>query len=343
MKEIKIGNKVISEESECLVIAEVGANHNRDINIAKRMIDIAADAGADIVKFQTHSAKTHLSRKCPEVSSLSGQNIYKLIESIELPREWQKELKIYAENRDIMFMSTPFDFQAIDELDELNVPAFKIASFEIVDLELIKYAAQKGRTMIISTGMADLGDIEDAIKVIQEQGNDQIILLHCNSLYPTPPEIVNLKAIDTLKKAFNCHVGFSDHTTGITVPIGAVVMGAKIIEKHFTLDRKMKGPDHKFALEPNEFKNMVKQIRLIESAKGNGIKRRSEEEEENFIKGRRSIVAKEFIPKGTIITKDMICIKRPGYGIMPKFIDIVIGRKAALDIEEDDIITWDMI
>ena len=224
------------------------------------------------------------------------------------------------------------------------VPAFKIASFEITDLELIKYAAEKGKPMIISTGMANLGEIEDAINAVKSVGNDNIILLHCNSLYPTPPEVVNLRAIETMKRAFKLPVGFSDHTLGIHIPIAAVAMGACMIEKHFTLDRTLPGPDHSFAIEPDELKEMVSCIREVEKAKGSGIKEKSNlESDEMYVKARRSIHAKINIPKGTKITRDMLIIKRPGYGIKPRFIDMVVGREAKKDIREDEWISWEMV
>ena len=241
------------------------------------------------------------------------------------------------------FLASAFDFEAVDLMDKY-VPAFKIASFEISDLELLKYAAEKGKPMILSTGMANLGEIEDAITAIKSVGNAGIILLHCNSLYPTPAEVVNLRAMETMRTAFKMSIGFSDHTLGIHIPIAAVAMGACVIEKHFTLDRNLPGPDHSFAIEPDELKEMVRCIRDVEKAKGNGIKEKSElESEEMYIKARRSIHAKVDILKGTKITKDMLIVKRPGYGVKTKFIDFVIGREAKKDIKEDEWITWDTI
>lgn len=341
-KRVKIGEKWVGEGYPTFIIAEAGSNYNGDKTLAKELIDVAVEAGADAVKFQTYSAETLYSRKTPKFSK-DDMKPYDLIKSIELPREWQSELAEYADKRGIYFMSTPFDYAAVDELEAIGVPAFKIASFTIVDLEFLKYVASKGKPMIISTGMASLGEIEDVLSTVKEVGNDDIVLLHCNSVYPTPVNIVNLRAMDTMRTAFKCPIGFSDHTLGITIPIAAVSRGANVIEKHFTLSRKMKGPDHSFALEPDELKEMVKGIREVESALGNGIKGRSEAEEEGYLKGRRSIIARRFIPKGTVITRDMLIIKRPGYGIKPKFIDIVVGREAKVDIEEDQWITWEMI
>ena len=341
---LKIGNHFVGNGGPTFVISEAGANHNRDFDMAKELIDVAADAKADAVKFQTYSAETLYSKKTPVFSKDEGIKPYDLIKNVELPRDWQPKLAKYAEKKGIMFLSTPFDYAAVDELDELNIPVFKFASFEIVDLELLKYAAAKQKPMIISTGMASLGDIEDAIAAIRSTGNDDIILLHCNSLYPTPPEVVNLKAMDTMYQAFRLPVGFSDHTTGIHLSLAAVAMGACVIEKHFTLDRSLPGPDHLFAIEPDELKELVSNIRDIDAAKGNGIKQRSSlEDEEVYEKARRSIIAKCNIPAGVVITRDMLVVKRPGYGIAPKFMDVVVGRPARVDIEEDEWIKWEMI
>lgn len=337
-----ISEKLIGENQPCFIIAEAGANHNCNLDMAKELIDVAVEAGVDAVKFQTYSAETLYSTKTPRFSHLD-RDVWQLIKEIELPREWQNELANYCKKKGIIFFSTPFDFQAVDELAELDVPLYKIASCELVDLSLLRYTAQKGKPIILSTGMANLGDIEDALKAIFEEGNTQVALLHCNTLYPTPPKAVNLKAMDTLAAAFQVPVGFSDHTPGITIPIAAVARGAKIIEKHFTLDRNLPGPDHSFALEPNELKNMVDAIRDVELALGNGRKERVPEEEEVYIKGRRSIIAACNITKGTVITNEMLTVKRPGYGIPPKYIDIIVGRRAKRDIDADDIITWNEI
>lgn len=343
MKNVKIGNRVVGGDNFCYIIAEAGSNHNGSLEQAKKLIDVAAEAKADAVKFQIFKAESLYSKYTPEFSYLKGQNTYELIKSIETPREWIKELAEYCKSKNIIFFASPFDFEAIDILDKY-VPAFKIASFEITDLELLKYAAEKGKPMIISTGMANLGEIEDAISAIRSVGNEDIILLHCNSLYPTPVEVVNLKAIETMRTAFKVPVGFSDHTLGIHIPIAAVAMGACMIEKHFTLDRTLPGPDHSFAIEPDELKEMVRCIREVEKAKGSGIKEKSDlESEEMYVKARRSIHAKVDIPKGTRITRDMLIIKRPGYGIKPKFIDMVVGREAKKDIKEDEWITWNII
>jgi len=340
---IQIGNRSVGDGEPTFIIAEVGSNHNGSLEQAKELIDVAVEAGASAVKFQIFQAEKHYSKYTPEFSYLKGKSTYELIKSLELPREWIEDLAEYCESKDIIFLATPCDFDAVDLLDKY-VPAFKITSFEIVDLELIKYAAGKGKPMIISTGMANLGEIEEAIKAIKSAGNEDIILLHCNSLYPTPVEVVNLKAMETMRTAFKVPIGFSDHTLGIHITIAAVAMGACVIEKHFTLSRKMEGPDHSFAIEPDELKEMVRCIREVEKAKGSGIKEKSDlESGEMYVKARRSIHAKINIPKGTKITRDMLIIKRPGYGIKPKFIDVVVGREAKRDVKEDEWITWDVI
>ncbi|MDY6894124.1 MAG: N-acetylneuraminate synthase family protein [Thermotogota bacterium] len=340
---IKIGERFIGDGESTFIIAEAGSNHNQDIDMAKHLIDVAVDAKVDAVKFQIFKAEYLYSKFTPEFSDLKGQKVYELIKDIEMPREWIEELAEYCKEKNIIFLATPFDFEAVDVLDKY-VTAFKIASFEIVDLKLIKYAADKGKPMIISTGMANLGEIEDAINVIKSAGNEEIILLHCNSLYPAPVSVVNMKAMETMKTAFKVPVGFSDHTLGIHIPIAAVAMGACAIERHFTLDRTLPGPDHSFAIEPDELRELVRCIREVEKAKGDGIKEKSfVESEEMYLKARRSIHAKVDISKGTVISQDMLIVKRPGYGIKPKFIEMVIGREVKKDIKEDEWISWGMV
>jgi len=343
MNKIQIGKKDIGDKEPCYIIAEIGSNHNGSIEVAKKLIDISHEAGANAVKFQIFNEENLYSKYTPGFSYLKDKNVYELIKEIKTPREWIEELFDYCCQKNIEFLATPFDFEAVDLLDNY-VNAFKLASFEIVDLELIKYIAKKNKPIILSTGMANLGEIEDAIYSAKSVGNEKIILMQCNSVYPTPPEIVNLKTIQTMEKAFLLPVGFSDHTAGIHIPLAAVVMGAKLIEKHITLDKKMKGPDHSFAVEPAELKEMVSNIRDAEKSIGNGIKDKSNlESDEMYLKARRSIHAKMDIQMGEEITKDMLIVKRPGYGIKPKYIDILIGSKAKKDIKEDNWISWDMI
>jgi N-acetylneuraminate synthase/N,N'-diacetyllegionaminate synthase len=342
IRDVVIGDKKIGSNHPTYIIAEIGANHNRNLDIAKKLIEKAVEAGVDAVKFQTYKAETLYSHRTPKFSK-DDVEPFDLIKANELPREWQRELFEYAASKKLDFLSSPFDYEAVDQLDSVGVPAFKIASFELTDLGLLKYTAQKNKPVILSVGLATLGEIEEAIDAIRSQGNDNIILLHCASLYPSPPEIINLNAIQTLSKAFQLPIGFSDHTLGIHIAVAAVAMGACVIEKHFTLDRTMKGPDHPFAIEPDELTQLVKNIRDVEKAMGTGVKGRSHAEQEMYEKGRRSIIAAQDIKKGTMITREMLVVKRPGFGIKPKYLDIVVGRTAKKDIQADHWITWDDI
>lgn len=341
MENVRVADRAIGPGAPCYIVAEVGSNHNQSLSLAKELIDVAAEAGCDAVKFQTFSADSLYSRKTPGFSYLGNIDTFTMIASNELPRTWQPELADYANRRSITFLSSPFDRQAVDELSDIGVPAYKIASFELVDLEFLQYVAAIGKPVILSTGMASLGDIEDAIDAVISTGNRQIALLHCNSVYPTPEQHVNLRAMDTIRQAFQCPVGFSDHTIGTTVPIAAVARGANLIEKHFTISRRLPGPDHgAFALEPDELKALVKQIRATELALGNPTKTCSSAEREYATKGRRSIVAAVDIPADSILTNEMLIVKRPGSGIAPKFMDIVIGRRTRTTIAADEPVTW---
>lgn len=334
----------IGEDNPTFIIAEIGSNHNKDFNIALKMIDAAAEAKVDAVKFQLFRGERHYSKKTPLFKG-TDKHIIEILKEIELPRNWVPKLKKYTESKGLIFFSSVTDYQDVDLLQKLDISLYKIASFEIVDLQLLEYTAKKMKPLIISTGLANLEEIEDAYITIRKTGNKDIIFLQCASVYPANPKIMNLNAINTIKNAFpDTIVGLSDHTMGIHISIAAVAMGAKVIEKHFTLDKKMKGPDHSFAIEPYELKELVRQIRDVESALGSGQKLGpSKEEKENYEKARRSIHAKINIAKGTKITKDMLIIKRPGYGIKPKFINIVIGKEVQTNIEEDQWIKWDMI
>ncbi len=347
MKSISIGNRYIGKDNPVFVIAEAGSNHDRNLNQAKKLIEIAAEAEADAVKFQTYSAETLYSKKTKTPDYLDVRmeqnSLWQMIKEIELPREWQAELADYACSQGLIFLSTPFDYKAIDELEELNVLAYKIASFELVDLPFLKRLAKTKKPIILSTGMASLGDIEDALNAIKEEYNSQVALLHCSINYPPPFKDLNLKAIKTLQKAFQLPVGYSDHTMSITIPSVCVALGATIIEKHYTLDRKLKGPDHKFALEPKELNQMIKNIRETEAALGSPKKFMPNSEKNLHKLARRSIIAARDIPMGKTIEEQDLVIKRPGYGIAPKFMNMVVGRIARKNIEEDDIITWDLI
>jgi len=342
----EIGGVRVGGGARAYVIAEAGANHNRDIGIARELIDVAADAGADAVKFQTYSGAALYSAKTPRFEYLEDdRSPQELLEAIALPREWQAKLAAHARDRGIHWFSSPFDHDAVDQLAALGVPALKIASFELVDLPLIRKAAGVGVPLILSTGMAVYGEIEEALVAVRETGNEDVALLRCASLYPAPPEIINLRAMATLRGAFGVPVGLSDHTLGTSVPAGGAALGMELLEKHFTLSRDAEGPDHPFALEPAELKAMVRAVRDVEGALGNGrLEGPSEaERKEMYTLARRSLVTTTAIPAGTEITRAMLTTKRPGYGIPPKHLELVVGRAARTDIEQDEVLTWEMV
>jgi len=350
VKTIRVGGKRIGPDEPVFVIAEAGANHNRSLATARQLINVAAAAGADAVKFQTYSAETMYSRYAPEIGYIQrgrlarkGESVRDLIRRIELPRLWQRRLADHCRKLKIIFLSTPFDVEAVDELDAIGASAFKIASFEINHLPLIERAAATGKPLLLSTGMADLGDIETALAAAARRGNRQAALFHCAVGYPPRPRDVNLRAMETLRLAFDLPVGFSDHTLGLAVPAAAVALGARMIEKHFTLSRGMKGPDHPFALEPAELAAMVRAIRETEQALGSPVKRRAAAEEELYRKARRGLVAARAIRRGERIARSDLEVKRPGYGISPVDVERVIGRRAARDLRADEILTWRML
>ena len=341
-----IAGRRVGPGEAAYVIAEAGANHNRDLGVARQLIDVAADAGADAVKFQTYTGKDLYSSRTPRFEYLADERTpQELLDAIALPREWQPELAEHAAARGIHFFSSPFDRAAVDSLRELGVPAMKIASFEIVDLPLIRHAAGAGVPVIVSTGMATYGEIEDALGAVAEAGNAEVALLRCASVYPAPADIMNLRAMRTLEAAFGVPVGLSDHTQGIAVAVGAAALGAQLVEKHFTLDRTMEGPDHPFALEPGELAAMVAGIREVQSALGTGrLEGPSHEESgEMYTLARRSVIAACDIPAGTVIGEEMLTVKRPGTGIAPKEMELLVGRTARADIPFDEPITWEMV
>jgi sialic acid synthase SpsE len=345
---VNLGDRLVGPGERCYVIAEVGSNHDRDFDKARRLIDAAVEAGADAVKFQTFSGRSLYSTKTPQfdyLKEVSDKKPHELLEDIALPREWQPRLAELCRDQGVHFLSTPFDRQAVDELDALNVPALKIASFELVHLALIRYAAATGRPLILSTGMATWAEIGEAVEAANEGGAAAVCLLQCASVYPADPSVMNLRAIQTMHAAFGTPTGLSDHTLGIHIPVAAVTLGASLIEKHFTLDRSSEGPDHAFAIEPKEFAAMVAHLRDAEAALGNGWKVGPSEAEaaEMYSKARCSVVAACDISAGTPITEEMLTVKRPGFGIKPKFLDALVGRTARIDIDMDTVVTWEMV
>jgi len=340
MKRVKIVNKFIGEGEPCFIVAEAGINHNGDLKIAKKLVDAAKDAGADAIKFQTYTTENFLSKNVITPKHVK-ESIFDLLKRLELSVGEYKKLAEYSKRKGIIFMSTPLDYGSVDLLHGLCVPVFKVASCDLNNLPLIKYIAKKHKPMIVSTGLGNMGEIEEAVAAARAQGNNDIILLHCVSVYPPKPEEVNLKAIDTIHKAFQVPTGYSDHTLGIHISLAAVARGAKVIEKHFTLDRKMEGPDQELSADPAEFTRLVLGIREIEKSIGTGIKLPSKDETSMKPAFRRSIVANLDIPAGTIVRERMLAFKRPGTGLEPKYADFITGKKAVRDIKADDFLKFE--
>lgn len=334
-----------------VIIAEAGVNHNGDINLAKKLIDIAVEAGVDYVKFQTFKSESLVSKSAKkadyqiENTQDASENQLQMLKKLELSHEQHVELMAYCRQKNISFFSTAFDIDSLIYLKELGLTMVKIPSGEITNLPYLRKAAELFSKVIISTGMSTMEDIEKALNVFLSTGikKENIYILHCNTEYPTPMEDVNLLAMLSIKNKFNVEIGYSDHTLGIEVPIAAVALGAKMIEKHFTLDRSLPGPDQLASLEPNELKEMVQAIRNIELAiSGNGTKEPSESEKKNIEIARKSIVAKKTISKGEIFSEMNITTKRPGSGISPMLWDEVIGQVASKYFNEDDLIDLDI-
>lgn len=324
------------------IIAEAGVNHNGSFDLACRLVDAAKLAGVDCIKFQTFKSENLVSnsaKKAQYQKATTGDGSQvDMLKKLELSYSDFTRLKSYCDEVGICFLSTPFDFESINFLNSIDMPFWKIPSGEITNYPYLVALAKTGKPVVMSTGMCELHEIEDAIKVLKINGTKSIKLLHCNTEYPTPFEDVNLKAMLTIKEAFGLEVGYSDHTKGIEVPVAAVALGATIIEKHFTLDRNMEGPDHKASLEPDELAKMVTSIRNIEAALGSGEKTPSPSEQKNIAIARKSIVAKKSIKAGELLSTENITVKRPGNGISPMRWNEVIGTKAIRDFIEDELI-----
>jgi len=347
-KKVRIFDKFIGEQQRTFVIAEIGLNHNGDLNLAKKLIDQAIKSGADAVKLQSYKSGVRVakngktSRYVEKVLGIEETD-YEMFRKNELSYDQTKELFEYAKGRTIIF-SAPFDIESADELESLGVDCYKIASFDLVNLPLIRRVASTGKPLIISTGMSYLSEVEDALREVSLCQNSNVILLQCTSSYPCPPESMNIRAIDTMKCSFNnLPVGLSDHVVGDSVSLAAVAIGADVIEKHFTLDNKMEGPDHVLSLEPKELKNMVERIRLIEEAMGDGIKQPASNEITTLVRFRKTMYSNKKIRKGDVISRDKITYKGPAYGIYAKFEDVVLGQVAIKNIDIDTPITWDLL
>ena len=323
-----------------LIIAEAGVNHNGSLDLARQLIDVAAESGVDYVKFQTFKTEKLVSKKALKADYQVGntgdgaESQFDMIKKLELDQDTHATLIEYCAKKNVRFFSTAFDLDSIDLLEELGLPLYKVPSGEMTNLPYLRKIAGLGKPVILSTGMCNLADVEAAIRVMLDSGlsRDQLTVLHCNTEYPTPMADVNLKAMTTIGQAFGVNVGYSDHTLGIEVPIAAVAMGAVCIEKHFTLDRTMEGPDHRASLEPAELKAMVSAIRNIEVALGDGIKAPSASEKKNMAIARKSIHLAENLPAGHRLTESDLAMKRPGDGISPMNLSLVIGRSLATDL-----------
>ncbi|MBY6930058.1 N-acetylneuraminate synthase [Clostridium botulinum] len=328
------------------IIAEAGVNHNGDINLAKKLVDMAKECGADAVKFQTFKAEESTGSfaekaKYQKENDKTEESQLEMIKKLELPFEKFKEIKEYCDKRGIIFVSTPDGIESLNYLIGLNVDFIKIGSSEVTNINFLKAIGDTGKPVILSTGMSTLGEVEKAIDAIYSTGNRNVRLMHCTSDYPTKVEDVNLRAMVTLREAFKVPVGLSDHTLGFESAVSATTLGAEFIEKHITLDKKMKGPDHKASMMFDEFKEYIIHIKNTEKLLGDGIKRPTEKEKVIMNDARRSVLASRDLKKGTIIEKDMIVFKRPGYGIRPELSYILVGRELKRDILKDEVIMWE--
>jgi N-acetylneuraminate synthase len=347
-KTIAVGERAVGPGAPTFIIAEAGVNHNGSVELAKRLVDAAAEAGADAVKFQTfkaeklvapHATKADYQKEAvrPRESQLE------MLRRLELSPDAFRELKEYCDRKGMLFLSTPFDDDSVDLLNQLGVPVFKIASGDVVNHTFLEHIARKGKPMILSTGMCYLSEVDEATRVIRHAGNEELVLLHCVSTYPTPPSDVNLRAMQTLATAFGTPVGFSDHTLGIGISLAAVALGACVLEKHFTLDRQLPGPDHRASLEPDELKQFVESVRMVESALGSGRKEPAPSEADTAAAARRSLVAASDIPKQAVLTDQMIAVRRPGTGLPPSMQPFLKGRRTRRAIAAGTILTLEML
>ncbi|MFZ0312895.1 MAG: N-acetylneuraminate synthase [Candidatus Korobacteraceae bacterium] len=348
VKPVPIGNSNVGPGLPCLVIAEAGVNHNGSLEMALRLVDAAAEAGADVVKFQTFKSEQVISPVAPKANyqietTGTAESQLEMVKKLELPAEAFGKIERRCAQRAIAFMSTPFDPDSVDLLHKLGVAAFKIGSGELTNLPFLSYVAAKGKPLILSTGMSNLQEVAAAVEAVRLAGNRELVILHCVSNYPAAPASVNLRVMKTLTDEFQVPIGYSDHTEGITVPLAAVALGACIIEKHFTLDRTLAGPDHRASLEPAELAAMVRGIRTVEASLGNGIKRPVAEELSTAAVARRSLVAAHDLQAGTVLTEGMIAIRRPGTGLSPAILPELVGRRLRQDVSAGNLFTLEML
>lgn len=349
MKTIEIDGRKIGDNQPVYIIAEIGSNFDGSLERAKHLVDLAIECGADAVKFQSFKTEKIISKEGFEGLKKGFQakwknSVYKVYKNAELPREWHKEISDYCKKKSITFFSAPYDKEAVDLLDELGVPVFKIGSGDITWLEMLKYIAKKGKTIILGTGASTLEEIEEAVKTIKSTGNNKLILLQCVTNYPSTFENANIKAMLEMRKKFDCLVGYSDHTSSSIVPLGIVALGGCAIEKHFTDDKTREGADHPFAMDKDDFETMVKNIRLLEKALGSK-KTVYDEERDTVVLQRRCLRASRDIKKGIKITREMIDVLRPAPkdSIYPKYIEKVIGRETKKEVKKGEYFTWKIL
>lgn len=343
MRVVKVGNKIIGDNNPTYIIAEIGGNF-LNFKDAASLIDLAVDAGVDAVKLQTFQAETIASKSAVyDMPNTGNANQFELFKKYEIDFEMHKDIWEYCHDKKVPVFSTPSHIRDIELLARLDCPVYKVGSDDAVNIPFLEEVADAGKPIILSTGMCTINEVRESVSAILSRGNADLILLHCVTNYPADPAHSNLKCIQAMKKEFGLPVGYSDHTTGTACCIGAAALGANIIEKHFTYDKNAEGPDHILSADPEEMKQIVEYVRTIESSMGDGVKRPSDGERTTRINNRKSIVSTRDIPQGTSITKDMIAIKRPGYGIQPKFIEQVAGRVARKNIKSEEPIYWDYV
>ncbi len=347
MSTVKLGNSFVGEGEPPYIIAEIGSNHNGDMDLCRRLIDAAADAGANAVKFQSWTESSLISKeeydRNPEYSDKKRHfgSLREMVKAYQLTSEQHVEARAHAAARGIDFCSSVFSPDEVDLLEELDVPFFKIASMDIIYLPLLAYTARKQRPMVISTGMATLAEIERAVEVVRGQGNEQIVLLHCISIYPPEMDTIRLRNMATLRQAFDVPVGFSDHSLGTSIPLAAIALGAALVEKHFTLDKNMPGWDHAISADPDELRTIVEEGRNVYTALGGSTRIVTEAEVEKRKAFRRSLVTRHPLPSGQLISEEDLDAKRPGTGISPAELEYVVGRKLARDLGQDEVVRWE--
>lgn len=343
MRPVKIGERLVGEGHPVFIIAEIGYNFTTP-NEAKASIDAAIECGVDAVKFQTFRAETVTSRNTEFPAEAGATNQFEEFKRYEITEELHRALFDYARSRNILVFSSPSYFDDVDLLERLQVEVYKIGSDDLTNLPFIKYVAEKGKPVIFSTGMGTIAEVDEAVQTIRAAGNDQFIILHCVSNYPIRDHrLVNLNVIRSFQRAFNVPIGFSDHTTTLAASLGAVALGAAVIERHFTLDKKLDAPDAFFSADPVELKMLVQAIRELEQALGTGVKRPTPTEQDMRLETRKSVIARTDLLPGEVITQDKIIVKRPGTGVLPKLSHLVLGRRAKQPIKADEVITWEKL